>query len=89
MSRFRIYLTHWILILLALMMEVGRAQELLSKLFRVFLSPHPNSGVILTHAWHSQSIQIKPILILRFLPAFRYNRKENEGWGEVDFQKVP
>jgi CCR4-NOT transcription complex subunit 1 len=41
-------------------------QELLGKLFRVFLAPHPNSGVILTHAWHSQSIQIKPILILRY-----------------------
>jgi len=39
-------------------------QELLGKLFRVFLAPHPNSGVILAHAWHSQSIQIKPILML-------------------------
>ena len=40
------------------------SQELLGKLFRVFLAPHPNSGVILAHAWHSQSIQIKPILML-------------------------
>ena len=40
-------------------------QELLGKLFKVFVAPnHPNSGVILTHAWHSQSIQIKPILLL-------------------------
>ena len=39
-------------------------QELLGKLFKVFLAPHPNSGVILAHAWHSQSIQIKPILML-------------------------
>jgi len=39
-------------------------RDLLAKLFKVFLSPHPNSQVILTHAWHSQSIQIKPILIL-------------------------
>ena len=39
-------------------------QELLGKLFKVFLAAHPNSGVILTHAWHSQSIQIKPILLL-------------------------
>jgi len=39
-------------------------QEHLQKLFKVFLAPHPNSGVILAHAWHSQSIQIKPILML-------------------------
>ena len=39
-------------------------QELLGKLFKVFLAAHPNSGVILAHAWHSQSIQIKPILML-------------------------
>jgi CCR4-NOT transcription complex subunit 1 len=39
-------------------------QELLGKIFKVFLAAHPNSGVILAHAWHSQSIQIKPILML-------------------------
>ena len=39
-------------------------RELLGKLFKVFLAAHPNSGVILAHAWHSQSIQIKPILML-------------------------
>ena len=39
-------------------------QELLGKLLTVFLVPHLNSGVSLTHAWYSQSIQIKLILML-------------------------
>ena len=39
-------------------------QELLGKLFKIFLAAHANSATILTHAWHSQSIQIKPILML-------------------------
>ena len=39
-------------------------KEMLGKLFKVFLALHPDSGVILANAWHSQSIQIKPILML-------------------------
>lgn len=31
-------------------------QELLSSLIPIFLGTHPNSGIILHHAWHSQVI---------------------------------
>jgi len=55
-------------------------QELLGKLFKVFLAPHPNSQVIITHAWHSQSIQIKPILILSM--ADWYHKSIAEGDSE-------
>ena len=55
-------------------------QELLGKLFKVFLSSHANSGVILAHAWHSQSIQIKPILMLSM--ADWYHKAAQEGDSE-------
>ena len=53
-------------------------QELLGKLFKVFLSSHANSGVILAHAWHSQSIQIKPILMLSMADWYLKAAQEGE-----------
>ncbi|XP_076264687.1 CCR4-NOT transcription complex subunit 1 isoform X3 [Rhynchophorus ferrugineus] len=38
-------------------------QELLTNLIPIFLGNHPNSGIILHHAWHSQSINIKPVIM--------------------------
>ncbi|XP_013136530.1 PREDICTED: CCR4-NOT transcription complex subunit 1 isoform X2 [Papilio polytes] len=38
-------------------------QELLSTLIPIFLGNHPNSGIILQHAWHSQNPNIKPIIM--------------------------
>ncbi|XP_068619927.1 CCR4-NOT transcription complex subunit 1 isoform X4 [Battus philenor] len=38
-------------------------QELLSMLIPIFLGNHPNSGIILQHAWHSQNLNIKPIVM--------------------------
>lgn len=38
-------------------------QELLTNLIPIFLGNHPNSGTILHHAWHSQNINIKPIIM--------------------------
>ena len=39
-------------------------QKWLGNMFKAFLAPHPDPGVILGYAWHSQSSQIKPILML-------------------------
>ncbi|XP_021921568.1 CCR4-NOT transcription complex subunit 1 isoform X2 [Zootermopsis nevadensis] len=38
-------------------------QELLTNLIPIFLGNHPNSAIILHHAWHSQNISIKPIIM--------------------------
>ncbi|XP_015520502.1 CCR4-NOT transcription complex subunit 1 isoform X1 [Neodiprion lecontei] len=38
-------------------------QELLSTLMPIFLGNHPNSAVILHHAWHANNIPIKPIIM--------------------------
>ncbi|XP_046976723.1 CCR4-NOT transcription complex subunit 1 isoform X2 [Vanessa cardui] len=38
-------------------------QELLTMLIPIFLGNHPNSGIILQHAWHSQNPNIKPIIM--------------------------
>ncbi|CAH1107243.1 unnamed protein product [Psylliodes chrysocephalus] len=38
-------------------------QELLTTLIPIFLGNHPNSAIILHHAWHTQSINIKPIIM--------------------------
>ena len=38
-------------------------QELLSSLIPVFLGNHPNSAIILHHAWHAQSQVIKPLVM--------------------------
>ena len=39
-------------------------QEWLGNMFKAFLAPHPDPGVILGYAWHSQSSPIKPILMV-------------------------
>ncbi|KAJ8969734.1 hypothetical protein NQ317_006395, partial [Molorchus minor] len=38
-------------------------QELLTTLIPIFLGNHPNSAIILHHAWHTQNINIKPIIM--------------------------
>ncbi|XP_061382387.1 CCR4-NOT transcription complex subunit 1 isoform X1 [Danaus plexippus] len=38
-------------------------QELLTTLIPIFLGNHPNSGIVLQHAWHSQNPNIKPIIM--------------------------
>ncbi|XP_030756048.1 CCR4-NOT transcription complex subunit 1 isoform X2 [Sitophilus oryzae] len=38
-------------------------QELLTNLIPIFLGNHPNSGIILHHAWHTQNINIKPVIM--------------------------
>lgn len=38
-------------------------QELLTSLVPIFLGNHPNSGIILHTAWHTQSLNIKPIIM--------------------------
>ncbi|CAH4038649.1 unnamed protein product [Pieris brassicae] len=38
-------------------------QELLTTLIPIFLGNHPNSGIILQHAWHTQNPNIKPIIM--------------------------
>lgn len=38
-------------------------QELLSSLIPVFLGNHPNSAIILHHAWHAQSPLVKPLVM--------------------------
>ncbi|CAH0762465.1 unnamed protein product [Bemisia tabaci] len=38
-------------------------QELLSNLMPIFFSNHPNSAMILHHAWHSQSMSVKQIIM--------------------------
>lgn len=38
-------------------------QELLTNLIPIFLGNHPNSGVILHHAWHTQTLNIKNIIM--------------------------
>lgn len=38
-------------------------QELLTTLIPIFLGNHPNSGIILHHAWHTQNPNIKPIVM--------------------------
>lgn len=39
-------------------------QELLTNLIPIFLGNHPNSAIILQHAWHSQNISIRPIIMI-------------------------
>lgn len=50
--------------------------ELISNLIPIFLSNHPNSAIILHHAWHSQNPTIKP-LIMRAMADW-YLRGEND-----------
>lgn len=38
-------------------------QELLTTLIPIFLGNHPNSAVILHHAWHTQTLNVKPIIM--------------------------
>ncbi|XP_013184897.1 CCR4-NOT transcription complex subunit 1 isoform X2 [Amyelois transitella] len=38
-------------------------QELLTMLIPIFLGNHPNSGIILHHAWHTQNPNIKPVIM--------------------------
>lgn len=38
-------------------------QELFTTLIPIFLGNHPNSAIILHHAWHLQSINIKPFIL--------------------------
>lgn len=38
-------------------------QELLTSLIPVFLGNHPNAAIILHHAWHSQQVQVKQIIM--------------------------
>lgn len=38
-------------------------QELLTNLIPIFLGNHPNAAIILHHAWHTQNINIKPIIM--------------------------
>lgn len=38
-------------------------QELLTTLMPIFLGNHPNSAIILHHAWHSQTLNVKPIIM--------------------------
>ncbi|VVC86298.1 unnamed protein product [Leptidea sinapis] len=38
-------------------------QELLTTLIPIFLGNHPNSGIILQHAWHTQNPNVKPIIM--------------------------
>lgn len=38
-------------------------QELLTTLIPIFLGNHPNSAIILHNAWHTQNINIKPIVM--------------------------
>lgn len=38
-------------------------QELLTNLMPIFLGNHPNSAIILHHAWHCVNISIKPIIM--------------------------
>lgn len=38
-------------------------QELLTTLLPLFLGNHPNSAIILHHAWHTQTINIKPTIM--------------------------
>lgn len=38
-------------------------QELLTSLIPIFLGNHPNSAIILHNAWHTQNINIKPIVM--------------------------
>ncbi|KAG7189600.1 hypothetical protein KM043_017285 [Ampulex compressa] len=38
-------------------------QELLSTLMPIFLGNHPNSAVILHHAWHANNVKIKSIIM--------------------------
>lgn len=51
-------------------------QELLTNLIPIFLGNHPNSGIILHHAWHTQNPNIKPIIMHAM--AEWYIRGEND-----------
>lgn len=51
-------------------------QELLTNIMPIFLGNHPNSGIILHHAWHAQTINIKPIIMHAM--AEWYNRGEHD-----------
>ena len=55
-------------------------RDLLIGLFQIFLNNHPNSGVILTHAWHSTTIQLKPV-VMRAMAEW-YGKAVTEGDSE-------
>ncbi|CAG9761528.1 unnamed protein product [Ceutorhynchus assimilis] len=38
-------------------------QDLLTNLIPIFLGNHPNSGILLHHAWHTQNINVKPVIM--------------------------
>nr|CAD7196956.1 unnamed protein product [Timema douglasi] len=51
-------------------------QELLSNLIPIFLGNHLNSAIIFHHAWHSQGVNIKPIIMHAM--ADWYSRGDND-----------
>ena len=55
-------------------------RDLLITNFQIFLANHPNSGVILTHAWHSTTIQLKPV-VMRAMAEW-YGKAVQEGDSE-------
>ena len=55
-------------------------RDLLITLFQIFLANHPNSGVIFTHAWHSTTIQLKPV-VMRSMAEW-YGKASQEGDSE-------
>ncbi|XP_067012333.2 CCR4-NOT transcription complex subunit 1 isoform X3 [Anabrus simplex] len=53
-----------VLALLQLNLPIGGlCQELLTNLIPIFLGNHPNSAIILHHAWHHQNMAIKPVIM--------------------------
>lgn len=65
---FKMPLQHCPDILLLVLLQISPPitvfrQELLTTLIPIFLGNHPNSGIILHHAWHTQNPNIKPIIM--------------------------
>ena len=54
--------------------------EILAQLMQVFLANHPNSGVILNYAWHSNTLNLKGLLIHSM--ADWYTKAHGEGDNE-------
>ncbi|XP_030040329.1 CCR4-NOT transcription complex subunit 1 isoform X2 [Manduca sexta] len=65
---FKMPLQHCPDILLLALIQIGPPitvfrTELLTTLFPIFLGNHPNSGIVLHHAWHTQNPNVKPLIM--------------------------
>lgn len=54
--------------------------EVLAQMMQIFLANHPNSGTILSYAWHSATLSLKGIIIHSM--ADWYTKAQSEGDSE-------